>query len=56
MTKSNQTEIIAILWLIAGLLTPIWLHWVWYGLAVENILESVGWAIHERKPKPKATV
>lgn len=51
MSKTNSVEIIAILYLIAGLLVHNWLHWILFGLAIENVLESMWWATKERKAK-----
>jgi hypothetical protein len=48
MSKSNSIEILAVLYLIAGLLTHNWFHWVLYGLAIENTIESMVWAVKER--------
>lgn len=48
MSKSNAMEIIAILYLIAGLLAHNWFHWLLFGLAVENTFESVYYAWRDR--------
>lgn len=44
MSKSNATEIIAVLYLIAGLLVDSWFQWVLFGLALENTIESMVYA------------
>jgi hypothetical protein len=50
MSKSNAIEIIALLWLIACLLTDsTWLQWGFGLLAVENMIESAVWAVRERR-------
>jgi len=50
MSRSNATEIIAILWLIAALLCTGFWHWLFVALAVENTLESMYKSLkdHER--------
>lgn len=51
MSKSNATEIIAILWLIASTqVTGVW-HWVLLVLGIENIIESVVFAFLHRESK-----
>ena len=51
MSKSNATEIIAILWLIASTqVTGVW-HWVFLVLGVENIIESIVFAFLHRDNK-----
>ena len=49
MSKSNSTEIIAILWLIAGLLMNGWGRWVFFALAIENVIESMANSYLEHK-------
>jgi len=49
MRKSNSVEIIAILWLIAGLLTHDWFRGLFFVMAIENMIESVAWSYKEHK-------
>lgn len=52
MNKTNSVEIIAILYLIAGLLCHNWFHWVLFFMAVENTIESMVYAFKDgRKEK-----
>lgn len=41
MSKLNATEIISILWLITGLLTTGWDHWIFFGFATIAAMESI---------------
>jgi hypothetical protein len=47
--KSNLIEVIALLYLIAGLLVHNWFHWVLFAMAAENVIESAVWAYKEHK-------
>jgi hypothetical protein len=49
MNKSNAIEIIALLYLIAGLLVHNWFHWVLFALAIENVIESMYYSYKEHK-------
>jgi hypothetical protein len=49
MSKSNATEIIAILWLIAGFTASGWWHGFFIGIAIANLAESMFYAYKERK-------
>lgn len=52
MSKSNSTEIIAILWLIAAILSTGWLAVAFAVMFVENTIESIYYSYKSHKSAP----